>query len=592
VTAEPLGEGNHATGPSSQVWRRQPGLTRFNVQDTGQSGYRGGIVVGGFSYNAWLNNASTLDATGNYASLGAFPGSKRAFFARNQAAVPDVIAVDQDNGAYILATSNLANAMATATIGGATFTSGDTVTLFVENIGSNGFPVSVTYTLGAAETASTVATALAGLVNGNSTMAAAGFTASGVVGPTISFQHPGAIGNSSIVSGIVTGTGDETVAFFPVSGQLAGGRGTPGIVFTGPPLFYNANGVLPQPNSVCFQDSYFFFTIGSGQCYATKNNSLEMNALSYINVVSKSDVILLRAIPFSGLLWLFTTGNCEIWQDTAQPVPGFPYSRLLPIEVGLLQAGAIAGWETGFSELIWVAQDFGVWWCTAGQTTPIKVSPPDLDRLIERAYRTGQTLEAGCYVYAGKKFWNVSSATWTWEFNVGTKKWAERTSLNATLGVQARWRARDGHPAFAKWLVGDLQTGNLLWIDEDNYTEDGAPQLFRVESGPVRNFPNQVRIARMDADFVVGVGNYLSSDPEGQNPMCAISLSKDGGFTFDIPSVRALGVLGTSKRQRVSVKSRGLSGPQGCRWRYDVTAPVYVALLGATQSSDPREIGA
>jgi hypothetical protein len=96
----------------------------------------------------------------------------------------------------------------------------------------------------------------------------------------------------------------------------------------------------------------------------------------------------------------------------------------------------------------------------------------------------------------------------------------------------------------------------------------------------------------MDADFDVGVGNYMSTDPEAQNPTCAISLSKDGGFTFDVPSVRKLGTLGQSKRQRVSVKNRGLSGPQGCRWRFDVTAPVYIALLGATQSNDPRDIGA
>ena len=588
-TAEPLGEGNHATGPASQVWRRQPGLSQFNNQATGQTGYRGGMVVGGLSYNAWLNNASTVDIGGNYTALGPFPGTKKVSFARNQAAVPDVVAVDPDNGAYILATSNLASAHATATVAGGPFNSSDEVDLFIQNIGADGFPVSIIYTLASSENANTVAAGLVNLINANATLAAAGFTAN-MAGANITFNYPGAIGNSTIVSATITG--NETVTFFPADGTLSGGRGTPGIVFTGPPLFYNALGVLPQPNSVCFQDQYFFFTTGAGACYATKNNSLDMNALTFIQVVSKSDVILLRAIPFSGLLWLFTTGNCEVWQDTAQPYPGFPYSRLLPIEYGLLQSGAIAGWETGFSELIWVAQDFGVWWCTAGGSpSPVKVSPPDLDRLIERAYRAGLQLEAGCYAYAGKKFWTLSCADWTWEFNVGTKKWAERTSLNATLGTQVRWRAQDGHPAFNRWLMGDTQSGNLLWVNQDSYTENGAPQLFRIETGPVRNFPNQIRIARADFDFDVGVANYLSTDPEGQNPTCAISLSKDGGFSFDIPSIRALGVLGRTKRQRISVKNRGLSGPQGCRWRMDVTAPVYVALLGATQSSDPREIG-
>jgi hypothetical protein len=76
------------------------------------------------------------------------------------------------------------------------------------------------------------------------------------------------------------------------------------------------------------------------------------------------------------------------------------------------------------------------------------------------------------------------------------------------------------------------------------------------------------------------------------NPVCAISLSKDGGYTWGNPLIRALGPYGRAKRMRASVKSLGLSGPQGVRWRVDVSSAVYVGLLGATMSSDPREIGA
>jgi hypothetical protein len=668
VTAEPLGEGTHATGPSSQVWRKQPGLSQFNLQQTGQTGYRGGLAVTGLSYEAWSGNASTLDGNGNYASLGAFPGTKKVSMAHNQALVPDVVAVDPDNGAYILATSALVNATATGTIGGSTLTSGDTVSLFIQNIGVSGFPVTVVYTLGGGETTTTIASGLVALITGNATLSAGGLTAANV-GPVITFTHPGQVGNSTIISATITGVGNETVTFVPVSGQLSGGQGTPGIVFTGTPLAYNAGGILPQPNSVCFLDGYLFFTTGQGQCFATLINSLSMNALTFINVVSKSDVLLLRAIPFSGLLWLFTTGNCEIWQDTAQPFPGFPFSRLLPIEYGLVQQSAIAGWETGFSELIWVAQDFGVWWCTVGTTTPTKVSNPDLDRLIERAVRAGRILEAGCYIYAGKKFWTLACADWCWELNVNTKKWGERTSLNAMLGTQIRWRATGGHPVFNKWLLGDEQSGNMFWIDQDNFTENGAPILFRVETGPVRDFPSQIRIARMDVDWDFGTGRYTdafttvlgasagaggvvqllvqttanmttgdtvivsgvtgtteangmwtmtlvgpttislngshfvnayvsggtiqdtTAPPSAANPVCAISLSKDGGFNWGNPLLRQLGVFERTKGRRASVKSMGLAGPQGCRWRFDVTDPVYVGLLGATQSSDPREIG-
>jgi hypothetical protein len=543
-TAEPLGEGQNPSGPSLQVWRRQPGLSQHNNAPNAQTGYRGGLIVNNLSYEIWSGNASTVDVNGNVTSLGSFPGTKHVSIARNQALSVNVVAVDVDNGAYNLATG-------------------------------------------------------------------------------------------------------------------------------GAPTLYNGAGSLPQPNSVCFQDSYFFFTVGAGQCYASGINALTQNALTFTTVQAKSDVVLLRGIAFSGLLWLFTTGHCEIWQDTAQPFPGFPYSRFTVIEYGLVQSNAIAGFEVGFSELVWVAQDFGVYWVTAGTTAPVKISPPDLDRLIEAQVRAGNLLEAGCYSYSGKKFWHLSSPAWTWEFSITTRKWNERQSLLMSIGAQTRWRATCGHPAFSKWLVGDQQSGNLLFVDDANYTENGTPQLFRIESGPVENFPNQVRIARADFDFDMGVGiavgnvvmtvlgaasgnggvvrltvnttiqaqtldtcivagvtgtteangtfqinvidiNHIeligsvfvhayvsggtatdvTSPPQAINPMAAISVSKDGGLNWGNPLVRALGVQGKSKRARASVKNLGLSGPQGCRWRCDVTDPVYTGFLKATQSSNPREVGA
>ena len=541
--AEPLGEAQKPTGPAPQVWRRSPGLSQQNAVATGQTGYRGGLLVNNLGYEAFSGNVSTVDANGNVASIGNFPGTKKVTIARDQASpTPDIVAVDVDNGAYVL-------------------------------------------------------------------------------------------------SGV------------------------------GAPSFYNGAGNLPQPNSVCFQDGYFFFTIAAGQCYASALNALTQNALTFITCQAKSDVVLLRGIPFSGLLFLFTTGSCEVWQDAINPAPAFPYARLVVLEFGLVQSSAIAGWETGFSELMWVAQDFGVYWLTAGSLMPIKVSSPDLERLIEAQVRAGNTLEAGCYAFAGRKFWTISSPSWTWEFNLATKKWNERWSLT-TAGIFGRWRATDGHPAFGKWLFGDQNSGNMLWLDSNNYTENGAVQLFRIESGPVKNFPSQMRVARADFDFDMGVGiavgNFqmtvlgavagtggvvrltvnstaqantndvvnvsgvtgtteanggypikvidashielegtvfknayagggtavdVTSPPNAINPQVAISMSKNGGLNFGNPLLRSLGTQGRSLRARASVKNMGLSGTMGDRWRLDVTDPIYTGFLGGTQSSDPRNPG-
>ena len=543
--AEPIDDPQQPSAPSNAIWRRSPGLSQLNNAATGQTGYRGGLIVNNLAYEVWANNLSTVDSSGNYNSLGTVNGTAKVSIARNQAATPNVVIVDPTNGAF-------------SSTGGAA------------------------------------------------------------------------------------------------------------------PSAYNGGGNLPQPNSVCFQDGYFFFGIADCRVFASGINALTQNALTFITLQSKSDVVGQRVIAYSGLLFGFTSGGLEIWQDTAQPAPAFPYSRQTTLPYGLIQQYAIAGYETGFDDMIWVAQDFATYRLPWGSYTPQKISPPDLDRFIETQVAAGNVLEAGVYEFAGKKFWSVTSnnATSTWEFNLTSQKWNERTSLNSSTGVQSRWRATGGHPAFGKWLMGDIYSGNLLYIDDTNYTENGAPQLFRLESGPVEDFPNQIRIARADFDFVMGVGQAVGSvratvlgaanngsglirlqlnntaqmgqghqlnvsgvtgtteangvwainiidgfhvdligsafvhayisggtaievtQPQNIiNPTVAISLSKDGGFNWGNPLVRSLGQQQRGQRIRASVKSMGLSGPMGCRWRLDISDAVYVGFLKGTQASDPREVG-
>lgn len=537
--AEPLGEASRPTGPAEQRWRGCPGLSQHAI--TAQAGYRGGLLVKNLSYEAFANEALTVDSTGTVNVLGSFPGTKGISIARNQAATPDVVAVDLDNGAYQLSTG-------------------------------------------------------------------------------------------------------------------------------GAPSFYNGGGNLPQPNGIAFQDGYFFFTIGDNRCFASGLNALTQNSLTFITVQGRADANLLRPIAFNSLLLLFTTGTFEVWQDAAIAAPAFPYARQTIVDIGLVQPTAIAGFELGFAELLWVSQDYHVQWMPAGSLAPTDVSSPDLNRLIEKAIRNGQTLEAGCAIVGGKKFWRISSPDWTWEINLSTKRWHERWSLNGGVYGRCRWVC--GHPAFNKWLVGDLLSGNLLYPDNDANTENGAPHLFRIESGPVREFPNATRIARADFDFTTGVGKevrdysmtvlgaasgtggvvrltvnqtakaksgdqvnvsavtgtteangahpikvidanhieltdvqfqnaYVSggvavdvtAPPEMVSPQVAISMSTDGGFSFDNPSLRSLAPQGRGDLARASVKNRGLAGPQGIRWRLDITDPVYRGFRGGTMSDNPQVVG-
>lgn len=351
---------------------------------------------------------------------------------------------------------------------------------------------------------------------------------------------------------------------------------------TGGVAAYNGGGVLPQPNSVAFQDGYTFFTIADKRVFATALNSTVMNALTFTTIQSRPSTTLLRGIAYNGMMFFFTDSSYEVWSDTAQPAPAFPYSRFAVRDKGLAGPSAIAGWEQGFGQLLWVADDNGVYQMNGVDFT--KVSPPDLDRAIQ-AVADKTTLEASCYVERAHSFWVLSSPTWTWEYNINTQQWNERTSVLS--GLPTRWRASGSVLAFGNWFVGDVQTGNVIDIDSTNQKELTQPLIMRMESGPVQNFPNRVRVARADFSFVTGVGIAGGVQPIQTNPMVQISWSDDDGTHWSNPLLRSLGVQANSK-QRVWATNLGQAGPQGRRWRLDISDPVYAAFMGATQSADPR----
>ena len=350
---------------------------------------------------------------------------------------------------------------------------------------------------------------------------------------------------------------------------------------------FNGGGALPVPNSVAAQDAYFFWTIGDNRVFAAGPNSTSVNALTFITVQSRPTGNLIRAVPYQGLMWFFATNFCEVWQDQALPAPGFPYARYAVIDLGLFGRNAIAGWEDGFGTLIFVANDFGVY--QVGGTAPTKISPPDLDRLIEGQKNTPDAVFAFVYVTEGKKFFVLNCANWhtAWEYNLNTQGWNERDSNSA--GNNIAWRAAGSLLAFNKWMIADSFTTNLLYIDPSSQQEFGTSLRSRMESGPVNNFPARAAIIRADFNFVTGVGQSALSTQTGQNPQVGISCSRDGGYTWDNPRLRALGQAANGE-QRVYATRFGLSTNQGPRFRLDLSDEVYASFMGATCSNDIRAV--
>lgn len=332
------------------------------------------------------------------------------------------------------------------------------------------------------------------------------------------------------------------------------------------------------PNSVCFMDSYFIFTYGDGTLQASGQNAVSIATTDKTTAQSKPGG-LTRSLPFNGQLVALGPNFGEVYSDTANAT-GFPFTRSYVLQRGLLGPYAIAGHEDGFgSALIWVADDNSVVQHN-GTPNPLKISPPDLDRLIA-GVTDKTTLEASVYISQGHPKWVISCPTFTWEFDLGSQKWNERASY-----LQSRWRGVGGCSAFGKWLVGDTQGGRLLYIDQAARLEYQSPLVMQIDSGPVQNFPNRTKVPRADFNFVTGVGVATGLDPIATNPAVGVSWSNDGGITYGNEFMRQLGPQATDSR--IIMLRTGMTGNVGRRWRLKISDPVYGAFLGGTQNMQLR----
>ena len=331
------------------------------------------------------------------------------------------------------------------------------------------------------------------------------------------------------------------------------------------------------PNSVCFGEGYFFFTVGDGRCYASGLNATTVSSLDKIQTEAKAEA-LVRGVFWAGDLYLFGLTHTEVWGSGGNPnATGFPLNRSGVIWRGLIAPLAVCGFEDGFHPvLIWVADDYSV--RVANGYEAVSISPPDLDRAIE-ACTTKSAIRCAVYHIDGHACVAVDLAgEATWVYDLDEQKWHERQSHG-----HDHWRFTGNTVrAFGKWIGGDHHTGNLLYIDDTTYEEDGDPIEFMVESISMESFPTRLQIPRADFNFVSGVGDATTPDPEVK-----IQWSDDGGHRWSDPVTRKLGEAGRYFTQ-VRVNRCGLTGVKGRRWRLTVSDPVYVGLLGGDMTVQPR----
>ena len=343
---------------------------------------------------------------------------------------------------------------------------------------------------------------------------------------------------------------------------------------------------LPQPNSVSLLDGYFLFTTGDGRIFASGVNDIwvqdadhTQNALAFATADLSGGLV--RGTVWAELFFAWGAKACTVYNDAA--TSPFPLSRAAIIQVGLAGLSAICGFDPGWGlQQFFVATDNTVRRVDGFTATP--VSNQDVERAIAGA-TDKSTIEMSCYVDGGRPTVVVQGPSFCWEFNATSGFWNERQS--PTL---SRWRASRSVYFQNKWCFGDTQTTQIVQASASAFDELGTSFTARLESGPVKQYPNRLRCLAAYFDFTSGQGT-IGGTADSMNPSVSMSSSIDGGGTWSTPVLRRdLGAQGQFQKMIRVNRIGGIATQHGIRFRVDSSSPVYSTFRGGR--SDVQLLGA
>lgn len=332
---------------------------------------------------------------------------------------------------------------------------------------------------------------------------------------------------------------------------------------------------IPIAGTITFIDGYFVVNkIGTGSFYISAlYDGTTWAALDFATAESSPDP-LNRVFNALGQLWLLGTLTTQIYTNTGNAA--FPFQ---PIAGAKLDMGILAPQTavTIESSIIFLAQDeFGNG--TVVQTTstvPNKISTTPIDLLINQA-NDKENIVAYVYQQQGHVFYVLTGGglETSLVYDFTTQLWHERAYLNS-MGEYETDRGYCAMFIFDKQLLGDKENGNIYEMNMNVYSDNEEPILRERIYTHLFDDNQRIRYNKLNIGFETGIG--LQSG-QGQNPLVALQLSKDGAKTWSTSFTTAIGRVGAYQTQ-VTFRRLGIS--QQMTFRIKISDPVKIAIIGS-----------
>jgi hypothetical protein len=157
-------------------------------------------------------------------------------------------------------------------------------------------------------------------------------------------------------------------------------------------------------------------------------------------------------------------------------------------------------------------------------------------------------------------------------------KWSSTLVTETPTGNTLReGRFRGNAYAFIDGLhvIGDFESGNLYYLNEDTYTENGVNIVHERTMQHIQDKMLRTSFYNLQIDVESGGGNV---DDHNYEPSLMLKYSKDGGHTWSSEMWRTCGKIGEYRRRAIWT-----SLGQAYNWTFKVRTsdPVKWVILGA-----------
>jgi hypothetical protein len=300
-----------------------------------------------------------------------------------------------------------------------------------------------------------------------------------------------------------------------------------------------------------------------------------------VSPVSAAPDIVQRIFNLHQQLWIIKQYTSEVWYDTGtSPSVGFPFSRM---NAAVIDYGTPAPWScargnNGLFFLAWERDNDGV--ALIGvvqiqQFTPQLITPPPIVYIWSQ-YAYIADAFGYCYSDAGHTFYVLTfpTANATWVYDATTGMWHERSTYSGTPYTVSRHYGNCYVNYNGSHLLGDYLTGNIYYMSQNLYQDNGNPLIAVRTCQPVFEPKDNkaFSISRLMLDMELGGSSLVS------NPVVSCSFSSDGGHTYSKQYPRAIGGTG-SRKYKVTWKRLGWARDK--TFKFVISDPVKRVIMGA-----------